>query len=717
MQKFEHLRVIYILSLLLWNISFAQDQNLVVLENNHFQLKTNTKNGSPEWVKFSNESNYSRADIPNLCKEIFSNRQEDTWSLIRSENDNIGYIHERYQQFYNNIEVEGAVYIFHLKNDNLVSSNGDFIPNINLAVSPWLNEQQATTFALEVCTKDLSSITFEVTNVTTLITMTNEKPVLAFKCHVTSAQNLIDKSIYIDAQTGKFLKEINHVCNVDVTGVAYTQFSGVQSITTNSVSLSNYELQQSSTGGGIVTLKPGLGLPHMDSDNIWNNVNMEEDEFATDVHFGAETSYDFYFDNFGRNSFDNLGTVVTSAACNNIERLAIWYGSSNTMLYGKGDENYYPSVSLEVVAHEYTHGVTQYSAGLIYEGESGALSESFSDIFGSTIRKMYVPTVGSWYIGDQLLRPTGNGDLAFRNMASPNEFYNPDTYGGLYFNTGDILHIDCGIQNFWYYLLVEGGSGVNDLGNNYSVTGIGLEDAMKIAYRNLTVYLTPSSTFEDARDGSEQAAIDLFGYCSDQHLNVKRAWYAVGLEAFDAPPTSSANFAASAAAADVGQLIQFTDLSQPNPYAWQWNFGDGVTSALQNPTHAYSQAGNYTVTLITNFINVFCGVVVDSQSVNVLIGNDLGINPLTQSDNQLIIYPNPTSSNFTISTSIDVENLSYVIYDLSGRVIDFNAFQNMGNNLFEINPREILSGNYLVELKYESNHVVKTERHRVTFVR
>ena len=142
------------------------------------------------------------------------------------------------------------------------------------------------------------------------------------------------------------------------------------------------------------------------------------------------------------------------------------------------------------------------------------------------------PSVGSgdWAIGEEIV-PGGPG---IRNMQNPNAFGDPDTYFGTFWaplggpdNGG--VHTNSGVQNFWFYLLSEGGSGTNDNGDSYSVTGIGTTKAAAIAYRNLTVYLTPGSPYEDARHGSELAAEDLYGAGSELQA-VKDAWDAVGVE-------------------------------------------------------------------------------------------------------------------------------------------------------------------------------------------
>lgn len=121
-------------------------------------------------------------------------------------------------------------------------------------------------------------------------------------------------------------------------------------------------------------------------------------------------------------------------------------------------------------------------------------------------------------------------------MSDPNSMGHPDTYLGnfwvdtcfsCYDNGG--VHINSNVQNYWYYLLSEGGSGTNDNGDSYNVNSIGLNSASLIAYRTLSVYLTPSSNFQDARNYSIQSAIDLFGVYSNEHAAVEDAWYAVGI--------------------------------------------------------------------------------------------------------------------------------------------------------------------------------------------
>jgi Zn-dependent metalloprotease len=190
---------------------------------------------------------------------------------------------------------------------------------------------------------------------------------------------------------------------------------------------------------------------------------------------------------FNRNGYDNLGSPFRSyvhffTGYNN----AFW--NVSFMSYGDGNgTNYSPLTTLDVCAHELTHGVTEHSSNLIYANESGALNESFSDIAGVSVDYFANPGGANFLIGEQCYTPATPGD-ALRYMNNPNLANNPDTYLGTFWYGGTSdnggVHTNSGVQNFWYYLLCQGGSGTNDFGFVYNVAGIGINNARQIAYRN-----------------------------------------------------------------------------------------------------------------------------------------------------------------------------------------------------------------------------------------
>jgi Zn-dependent metalloprotease len=296
-----------------------------------------------------------------------------------------------------------------------------------------------------------------------------------------------------------------------------------------------------------------------DGNNTWNvNGNngtylvINKNNPALDVHWGMEKTYDFYFNVFSRKSYDNKGAVIKNylndptkqiiPGCTNCigPNGASAYGPPyNIMSYGLGgSENWNPVVGLDVEGHEFTHLLIYQignsngtDSGLVYRGESGALNESFADIFGTCV-EYYSGINPDWLIGEDVKPPF------LRSMSNPNAANDPDTYGSsdpfwmdpnnLAVDEGGVHH-NSGVQNYWFYLLCQGGAGTNKLNNAYSVTGIGINQARRIAYRNLVTYLGPNASFQDAYYGSLQAAEDLYGNPSVQYNAVKQAWFAVGV--------------------------------------------------------------------------------------------------------------------------------------------------------------------------------------------
>jgi Zn-dependent metalloprotease len=251
------------------------------------------------------------------------------------------------------------------------------------------------------------------------------------------------------------------------------------------------------------------------------------------------TTYDFYVEVFGRNSIDNKGMRLDSTVHFREDPAepfdnALWDGSQ--MIYGDGDGNAFDRFTkcLDVVGHELTHGVTQFEAGLIYHGQSGALNESISDVFGSLIKQWNLKQSADqadWLIGSGLLMGNING-VALRSMKDPGTAYDdpllgkdpqpehmkdfvklPDTRGG---DWGGV-HINSGIPNRAFYLTATA------LGGN------AWEKAGSIWYEALCGQLAPNSDFSDAAKATVTVAGNKFGLASNEQNAVKTAWQEVGV--------------------------------------------------------------------------------------------------------------------------------------------------------------------------------------------
>ena len=426
---------------------------------------------------------------------------------------------------------------------------------------------------------------------------------LCYGLEINAIEPLIKKNIYVNAQTGELWATEDLIHVVEVKGSANTKYRGVRSIQTDSTSPTNFRLRESGRGNGIETYNMQKGTSYAaavdftDADNYWNNYNANLDEVATDAHFGAESTYDYFYNNFGRNSFDDNGAKIRSYIHYRSNYVnAFWNGY--VMTYGDGNgSSWSPLTSVDICGHEVAHAVTTNSAGLIYRYESGALNESFSDIFGNAIEFYADSSQFDWGMGEDITS-SGRG---IRNMKNPNDFRDPDTYKGDYWHTAPSdnggVHINSGVQNYWFYLLTEGVSGTNDNGDAFDIDSIGIRKAQKIAYRNLTSYLTPSSNFKEARYYAIQSASDLFGPCSNEVIATTNAWFAVGVGSKYDSSSITVDFSADTLFCFSSDVIPFRNESF-NTKSYAWSFGDGKKSTLKNPTNIYGAQGKYDVKLV-----------------------------------------------------------------------------------------------------------------------
>lgn len=597
-------------SLTAFSLTFSQNNSFVS------EIRASKYSKIPAYIRLAEQADIKVDQAFIWLSEKYHLPVGTSFVIVNSLLDDLGMRHDRYQQLVNGIEVKNAIWILHSKNDEVVSMNGliyDRIDNLNFLIS----ESQGLEFALNFVNADeykwqsSSDEAFikQLTNDPNASYFPNGKRVFfetlndqkrefrpAYQFTIYAKSILYRATITVDAETGEILDEENLIHDADVVGSANTAYSGTRQITTDN-SLGQFRLRESERGNGINTFNLNQGTDYfsatdfIDSDNNWTFTNGDLDQYATDAHFGAEMTYDYFSLEHNRNSIDGLGFELNSYVHFDFEFVnAFWDGS--VMTYGDGDSETPPLTSLDVVGHEITHGLTTFTANLIYAGESGALNESFSDIFGTAVENYARPGQWDWLMG-------GDWGDPFRSMQNPNLYDCPDTYLGDFWDFAEEVHTNSGVQNHWFYLLTEGGSGTNDNNDAYSVTGLGIEDAAKIAFRNLTVYLTPNSDFEDARFYSMVAASDLFGGCTPEVEATADAWYAVGVgEVYT--PVAVANFGSSSTSScEAPFSVSFQNQSL-NGVSYTWNFGDGATSNDINPVHSYSEYGLFTVSLTVN---------------------------------------------------------------------------------------------------------------------
>ena len=410
------------------------------------------------------------------------------------------------------------------------------------------------------------------------------------------------------------------------TGTAATRYSGSRSITTRIVG-STYALRDDTRGNGVNTYNSGRTNSYpttnfTDADNNWSAAefnNANKDNAALDAHWGAEATYDYWTQKHNRNSYNGSGAAINSyvhyddvpggLGYDN----AFWNGS--VMTYGDGSSNgnegngYFDALtSIDVAAHEIGHAVTTYTANLAYQRESGGLNEGFSDIWGAAVEHFAKgngsdtnPAAVVWLIGDEIDRRSGSA--ALRSMSNPTSLGQPDTYGGQYWQNPNCgtptqnndycgVHTNSGVLNHWFYLSVVGGNGTNDIGNTYTVSGIGMTKSSSIAYRTLSFYLSANSTYADARTGAIQAAKDLYGAGSAEEIATTNAWYAVGVGAAYGGGGGGSNYCASQGNSVNDEYISRVQLNTINNAS-----GAQLYSDFTSISTSLTEGSTYTVTV------------------------------------------------------------------------------------------------------------------------
>ncbi|MFD2170283.1 M4 family metallopeptidase [Tumebacillus lipolyticus] len=317
-------------------------------------------------------------------------------------------------------------------------------------------------------------------------------------------------TVFVDATTGAVLDAYNMIEHVQGTGIGV--LGDTKTIETTYRSGTYYLEDRSKPMSGMIQTKTynnGIFSSNMtDADNVWD---APKQRAGVDAHYYTGVVYDYYLNNLGRNSYDNAGhTMLSYVNYSNKYNNAFWNGSS--MTYGDGDGvNFRPfSGSLDVVAHELTHGVTERTSGLVYRNQSGALNESWSDAMAAAI------TGDDWLIGEDICIPSG-AYTAFRSMSDPTAYGDP-AHMNQYVNTSADnggVHTNSGIPNKAFYSFA---------------TAIGSRDiAAKVWYIASRDYMVSNTNFSGARAATLQACSALYGSGSSYYSALQSAWSGVGV--------------------------------------------------------------------------------------------------------------------------------------------------------------------------------------------
>jgi bacillolysin len=369
---------------------------------------------------------------------------------------------------------------------------------------------------------------------------------LAWKADVTAGE---DRAwwVLIDAGSGELLEIISRVMQEGVSGSGVDILGKTRSIHVYKQNADFYMIDASKTmfnvqtGEGFIEVDDARGGSISESrDNLYYVLSTSATSWsipdAVSASYNLSETFDYYFERFNRKSYDAEGANIKCVVRIGSYRNASWNGQSKRMDFGMADRY---SASLDVIGHEFTHAVVS-SIGkngvLFYQAQSGALNESFADIFGEMIEARTQGT-NDWLLGTVLSETIRNmanpaaktiGGTTNRFPARYSELINPEDPFLNSFNERDYggVHINSGIINRAFFLLASGLKGA-----------VGRRDAEKIFYRCLTVSMKPLSQFIDARLGCVSAAEDLFGVGSLQAIKTAEAFDVV--EIYAAPMTAT----------------------------------------------------------------------------------------------------------------------------------------------------------------------------------
>ncbi|MBK9926593.1 MAG: M4 family metallopeptidase [Anaerolineales bacterium] len=366
---------------------------------------------------------------------------------------------------------------------------------------------------------------------------------------------------------------------------------------------------QTYTANNYISL-PGTFLCNQSKPGCTNGF----DGHADAAHEFATGTYSLYAIEHSRNSINNAGmTIISSVHYSDAYANAAWNGSQ--MVYG---DTYDFPLADDVVAHELTHGVTQYESDLFYYYQSGAINESFSDLWGEyydqTNGKGNDTSAVKWLIGEDVL------DLgALRNMSDPTVYGDPDqmTSSNYYIDTSDNggVHSNSGINNKAVFLMVEGGSF-----NGKTVAAIGWDKTIAIYYEVNTHLLSSGSDYSDLYYAIQQACSDLIGQKGITTADCSEVKNAIDAVEMNGQPI--ANFNADVPYCDQGgvRVNVFSDDLESGRGNWTFDNGAYPRWQLDSPYGRYAHSGNHFL-----FADDYPGDVTDASAilVAVTIPNDV----------------------------------------------------------------------------------------------
>ncbi|WP_198953297.1 M4 family metallopeptidase [Kitasatospora sp. CB01950] len=453
-----------------------------------------------------------------------------------------GSLHTRYERTFDGLPVLGGDLVVHTAADG-TAKGVTKATDADIAVDTSAKESSDAAKGLALDSAGEAKVAEPAAdNTRKVVWAASGAPRLAWETIVTGTQEDGTPSelhVITDANTGKKIFEYQGI----ETGVGNSRYSGQVTIGTSPAAGGGFAMTDTTRGGhstydlnGTSSTKSLFTNP---TDTWGDSTVGNRQTAAVDAAYGAQLTWDYYKTVHGRNGIkdDGVGAYTRVHYGKNYVN-AFWDDSCFCMTYGDGAGNVKPLTSIDVGAHEMTHGVTSATADLIYSGESGGLNEATSDIMAAAIEfwANNPEDKGDYLVGEKIDINSNGTPLRYMDKPSKDtrsrDSWSPDL--------GSIdVHYSSGPANHWFYLASEGSGAKTVNGVNYDsptsdglpVTGIGREAAAKIWYRALTTYMTSSTNYAAARVATLQAAADLYGKTSATYMNTANAWAAINVGA------------------------------------------------------------------------------------------------------------------------------------------------------------------------------------------
>jgi bacillolysin len=425
--------------------------------------------------------------------------------FLKVETDSLGVTHVKFDQFYRGFPVLGARLIVHMDGNGITAVNGDYVPDITLSTAPVLNEEFARQAAVNASRKSGTEGNLQIAKAELavyplgLLEGFAVQSRLAYAVEVSGPKTR--EQVWIDANSGATLNKISLRPDA-LFRIAYSP---------------QYDPNN-----------PDMFVIRKEGDPPISPIPGQNSEIDNLYDFTGYT-YNFYASAFGRDSYDAAGKIMRTVLLVNEQCPNAYWNGSTTNYCPDFDED-------DVVSHEWSHAYTEYTHGLIYSYQSGALNESYSDIFGETVDLLDGvdgsggnDNVNHAEYGDNgtgVITKTGGGERfqlgedfqglnqpaagILRDMYTPTAFGNPDKVSSPLYSCGSGdsggVHNNSGVPNHAYALAVDGGTF-----NGQTITGIGLTKGAAIWFRAESVYQTPTTNFAAHQQAIETSCGDLIG--------------------------------------------------------------------------------------------------------------------------------------------------------------------------------------------------------------